>query len=57
MTDRKMVILDIKGLTEDELQGELTVFLYNLNKYNDFGATVTVVTASAAEEVRELTEK
>ncbi|MFS7390385.1 hypothetical protein AB6884_13035 [Carnobacterium maltaromaticum] len=50
-----MLILEINGLTEDELQEELTGFFQILNeKYSGYGATVTGVTNSAATEIKEL---
>lgn len=50
-----MLILEINGLTEDELQEELTGFFQILNeKYSGYGATITGVTNSAATEIKEL---
>lgn len=52
---RIMAILEINGLTEDELQEELIGLFQILDeKYSGYGATVTGVTSSLAEEIREM---
>lgn len=56
--NRKMIILEIKGLTEDEIQEELTGFFQVLDeKYKGYGATATGVTSSVAEEVNRVINK
>lgn len=53
--NKKMFVLEINGLTEDELQEELAGFFQILNeKYSGYGATVTGVTNNAAAEIKEL---
>ena len=56
--NKKMFILEINGLTEEEIQVELTGFFQVLGeKYKGYGAIVTGVTSSAAEEVNKVINK
>ncbi|WP_029450865.1 hypothetical protein [Carnobacterium maltaromaticum] len=53
--NKKMLILEINGLTEDEIQEEFTGFFQMLDeKYNGYGATVTGVTNRVVAEIKEL---
>lgn len=57
MKDRKYMYISMAGLTEKELQEELTVFLNHLNdKYahQGFGATALGIEKPAALEIEKI---
>lgn len=57
MNDKKYMYMSITGITEEELQEELTVFFNRLNNkyaHQGFGATVLGIERPAALEIEKM---
>ncbi|MBC1919403.1 hypothetical protein HCJ46_11685 [Listeria booriae] len=54
---RIALLLEIKGLTEDQLQKELAVFFKQLEAYDGFGATATGLTKKGYQNVKNIIEE
>lgn len=51
------LILEVSGLTEEQLQKELTCFFEKLQVYEGFGATVSGLTEKGYQDIKRIIDE